>query len=83
MYADNRWSDLPVPPVPGSVPVLDVKVENHGSVLAFRLLTDEAREWVDANVNDEAQFFGNALVVEPRYAAHLAEGMQGDGLVLA
>jgi hypothetical protein len=59
---------------------LDVHVVNHGSLFAFELLTVEAREWVDENVQDDAQFFGGALMVEPRYAEHLAAGMIGDGL---
>jgi hypothetical protein len=60
--------------------VADVTVENHGSLLLFRLNTDEAREWVDEYVADDAQYFGGALVVEPRYASNLANGMADDGL---
>jgi hypothetical protein len=82
MYADNRWSSLPVPFVPRPLPVLDVTVENHGSLMLFRLHTADAEEWVTEHVPAEAQFFGNALVVEPRYARDIADGMQGDGLVL-
>jgi hypothetical protein len=61
----------------------DVEVQNEGSLMLFRPLTDAAREWINANVPDDAQWFGDALVVEWRYAAPLAEGMQADGLVLA
>jgi len=59
---------------------LDVHVVNHGSLFAFELLTADAREWVDQNVSDDAQFFGGALMVEHRYAMDLATGMQNDGL---
>lgn len=58
----------------------DVSVTNQGSIILFHLLTDAARTWVDEHVSDDAQFFGNGLVVEPRYAQDLADGMAGDGL---
>ena len=58
----------------------DVTIENHGSLMLFRLRTVEAEQWVEAFVSDDAQFFGGALVVEPRYAADLANGMENDGL---
>ena len=61
----------------------DVKVENHGTLFLFRLLTDAARDWVEAHVDPEAQWFGGALVVEHRYARDLAQGMLDDGLAVA
>jgi hypothetical protein len=67
---------------PDADPPLDARVENHGSLYLVRLLTPAAEEWVDEHVNDEAQFFGKALVVEPRYVENLVEGMRGDGLNL-
>jgi len=65
---------------PNNATNLDVHVVNHGSLFAFELLSQEAREWVDQNVSEDAQFFGGALMVEPRYAMDLATGMQNDGL---
>lgn len=62
---------------------VDVTIENHSSLMLFRLHTDRAREWVDEFVSDDAQFFGGALVVEPRYASNLANGMADDGLEIA
>lgn len=58
----------------------DVIVENHFSLLLFRLLSASAKSWVDQNVQEDAQFFGGALVVEPRYAQNLIEGMRESGL---
>lgn len=58
----------------------DVTIENHGSIMLFRLNTDAAEEWVDTYVSDDAQLWGGALVVEPRYAGNLAAGMVDDGL---
>jgi len=61
----------------------DVHVVNHHSIVLFHLNTPEASAWVEANVTGEAQFFGAALVVEPRYVADLIAGMHEDGLEVA
>ena len=58
----------------------DVIVTNHFTIFTFDLLTQRARDWVEEHVQDDAQFFGGALVVEHRYAQNLAAGMQADGL---
>jgi hypothetical protein len=46
-------------------------------------LLRERRNGSTKNVPSDAQWFGNALVVEHRYAWGLAEGMQDEGLLLA
>ena len=61
----------------------DVLVRNEGTVFLFCPLTPRAKEWIDEHVQSDAQWFGNALVVEHRYAWGLAEGMKDGGLVLA
>jgi hypothetical protein len=60
----------------------DVVIRNEGSLILFHLLTPEAHEFVDRNVSEDAQYFGNALAVEPRYAECLANGMIEAGLEL-
>ena len=60
--------------------IADVHVVNHHSIVLFHLNTSEASAWVEENVSDEAQFFGTALVVEPRYVAALVAGMGEAGL---
>jgi hypothetical protein len=65
---------------PTKRPEVDVVVENHFSLLLFRLLSPSAKSWVDQNVQEDAQFFGGALVVEPRYARNLIQGMRESGL---
>lgn len=59
---------------------LDVRIENHGSILLFRPLTRSASDWLRNNT--DGQWFGNALVVEHRYAGDLAEGMIQEGFRL-
>jgi len=62
----------------------DVLVRNEGTVFVFCPLTERARAWIDENVQTEPwQWFGNALVVEHRYAWGLATGMKEAGFVLA
>jgi hypothetical protein len=61
----------------------DVRVRNEGTVFLFTPLTPAAKQWIAENVQPDAQWFGNALVVECRYAAEIAAGMREAGLVLA
>jgi hypothetical protein len=61
----------------------DVLVNNVGTLYTFCPLTLRAKEWIDEHVQDDAQWFGHALIVEHRYAWGLAQGMKDDGLVLA
>lgn len=59
----------------------DARVENHGTIFLVRPLTPLAESWLDSHVDQEdAQHFGNALVVEHRYVQDLVAGMQADGL---
>ncbi len=67
-------------PVKTSPSTPDVHVVNHHSIVLFHLNTREASAWVEENVTREAQFFGTALVVEPRYVAALVASMREAGL---
>ena len=60
----------------------DVLVHNEGTVFLFNPLTSRAKEWIDENVQPDAQWFGTSLVVEHRYAWGLAQGMKQNGLIL-
>jgi len=60
----------------------DVLVNNVGTLYTFCPLTLRAKEWIDEHVQDDAQWFGHALVVEHRYAWGLAQGMLDSGLIL-
>lgn len=66
-----------------SEPFIDVKVQNEGSIFLFHPLTEAGKDWIKENIDNDAQFFGDALVVEHRYAGDIAHGMQGDGLVVS
>ena len=62
----------------------DVLVRNGGIVFVFYPLKPRAKQWFDANVASESwQRFGEALVVEHRFAWALAQGLKNHGLRLA
>lgn len=64
----------------------DISVENHGSIFLLRPLNVAATNWLDTVTNhdiddaDAAQWFGGALVVEPRYVADIVNGAREAGL---
>jgi squalene cyclase len=61
----------------------DVLINNAFTLILFCPLTPRAEAWVAEHVQSEATWHGNALVVEPRYAWGLVEGMKDAGLLLA
>jgi hypothetical protein len=62
---------------------LTLQVEDHGSLWLLRPITEAGRDWLHEHTGDEAQWFGSALVVEPRYVADIVQGMQEEGLAVA
>lgn len=58
-------------------------VEDHGTLMLVRPLTLDCQAWLQANTSDEgedmAQWFGGALVVEPRFVVALIEGLISEG----
>ena len=59
----------------------DIRIENHGSIYLLRSESRRAHEWlVEHTDQDAAQWFGEALVVEPRYVAAIVAGAINDGL---
>jgi len=55
--------------------------ENHGSIYLVRPLDKAAAQWLKDTAPSDAQFFGKALVVEPRYLENvlnaIAEAEEG------
>ena len=60
----------------------DVLIRNEGTVFLLCPLTPAAKQWIEDNVQPDAQWFGQALVVEHRYVLGLLMGMRDAGLVL-
>lgn len=61
--------------------MIDISIEHHGSLYAFRPLTEKGRQWLSEDVQSESyQWLGEALVVEHRFAGALAQAALDDGL---
>jgi hypothetical protein len=59
---------------------LDVRLENAGGLFIVQPMTAAAREWIDANVQDDATWWAGGLVVEPGYIVTLLQGMTEGGI---
>jgi hypothetical protein len=57
----------------------DYRLKNHGSVWLVTPTTKAARRHLQERVTTEAQWWGQALVVEPRYVAGLAAALVQNG----
>lgn len=64
-------------------PSFDLLFENHGSLFLIRPVSPGGQSWLDENIGDDAQVFGNAIVCEPRYVEAIFDGAMNDGLVCA
>jgi hypothetical protein len=63
--------------------MFDFHFAHHGSITVLLPLTEAAQAWVDEHIaqNDETQYWGGGIVIEPRYvqpilAAIVAEGLE-------
>lgn len=64
-------------------PQIDIVLENHGSLFLIRGLSEAGRSWLAENVGgEETQYWGGAVVCEPRYVADIAIGAQDAGLAV-
>lgn len=57
----------------------DFVFDNHGSIWLVTPQHDDAAQHLHDNVSEEAQWFGKALVVEPRYAFGLDAALHENG----
>jgi len=60
--------------------LLDLEVENHGSIFLLRAVSATGREWIDEHIGDDAPRFGGAVAVEHGYIVAIVYGALGDGL---
>lgn len=60
---------------------MDWTVMNHGSVVMFKPVSDQAKAWRDENIPvEDWAWLGEAFACEHRYAGNLVEGIIGDGM---
>ena len=60
----------------------DFTVNNQGTIFLLAPQTIPGHAWVDDYLPDDAQWFGNAVVVEHRYIGPIIEGIVNDGLTV-
>jgi hypothetical protein len=60
----------------------DFICENHSSVFLLRPISPSAFDWISQRIPDDAQIFGNAVVVEHRYIAGIVQGIMRNGLAV-
>lgn len=62
----------------------DFLIENHGSIILLRPLTDAARNWVEEFIGAENGFqpYFPTVVIEPRYLADVLDGVHESGLMI-
>jgi hypothetical protein len=59
---------------------VDFTVRGGGSVYLLHPNTEAAKEWLAANIPDDAQYLGRSLAVEHRFIEAIAYGIENDGL---
>jgi len=63
-------------------PAPDFTVENHGTIFLVRPQSDPAREHLEENVDESAQWFGGALAVEHRCILNLVALLREEGFAV-
>jgi hypothetical protein len=81
-FTDAQLAEIQNRTKPARIKV-DFSVENHGSIFLLRPHTQSANMWVSEHIPDDAQFFGNAIAIEPRYISDIVAGIQNDGLAVS
>lgn len=61
---------------------MDFTIENCASVILLRPLTPVAKQWLTDHMPDDAQYFGDAVAIEPRYLEDVVDGLTNDGLTV-
>lgn len=62
----------------------DFSFANHGSITLLTPRSRKAKRWLADNVeqNDETQYWGTSIAIEPRYVGPILEGIMADGLTI-
>lgn len=62
--------------------VSDFTFEFDGSIALLWWQTISGRDWLNDNVDENAQKFGGAIVIEHRYVAPILEAIVNEGLTV-
>ena len=60
----------------------DVQIEDHGTVILFRVLNEYSDVWLHENVSPDSHWFGDTLLVERRFAAQLVAAIREAGFAV-
>lgn len=60
---------------------LDFEVADDGPVVLFKPLTPRAYQWLEANIAEDRQWFGDALLIERAFVSVLVNEMLGKGML--
>lgn len=60
----------------------DFTLSDHGSVTILTALSSEGADWIDENLPDDVQMWGNGVVIEPRFVEAILDGLMTDGLTV-
>lgn len=68
----------------GTSPSPDFTIRDEGSILLLTPRTESAREWIDTHIGPDNGFqpWYPTLVIEPRFAGAIFEGIRDSGLSL-
>jgi hypothetical protein len=64
--------------------VPDFALANHGSPFLLRPLNSSGKNWMNDHLpvdSEETQFWGDAIVIEPRYVSPVVDGITSAGCV--
>lgn len=58
----------------------DLRVSNHGSIFLLTATSNAGEEWIGDHIPDDAQTWGESIVIEHRYISGVVNGAIADGL---
>jgi hypothetical protein len=58
----------------------DFLFQNHGSITILTPRSDAGRQWIDDHIPADATTWCSGIVIEPRYAQDILDGIEADGL---
>ena len=61
----------------------DFEIIDHGSIVMLSPITNDAQDWCDEHLPEDAQWMGGACAIESRYVNDIISGIVDDGLTVA
>ncbi len=71
-----------IPTAKEAVMRADFTVQDEGTIFLLTPVSDLAVDWVDSHLPQDAQHFGDSILVEHRYISDIVAGIQDDGLTV-